>query len=230
MKKCFLISLLVLSLLLFQGCSNSKSPDDDASKVVKTFMDNLIEGNYKDAYDSYEEFDEDFNFDELKDNPMMDIMFGKLKYKVVDSEISEDTATVTLNVTHVKSTEIMKLLQQSMLEFSSQIFDGSNDIVGDGEEIVEAVIGESQGITEAIIDGTEGMAEAIMEGSQEIADNVIGQSEEAVKEIVSDVLEEQDKDIATEESKIELMLKLIDDKWVIDKESDLSTIFGMDIN
>lgn len=170
MKKCFLIGAIVLSLLLFQGCSGSKSTDNEASKVVKTFMNSLSDGNFEDAYEKYEEMDESIDFAELKDNPMIDLLLSNLKYEITDSEINEDTATVTMKVTHLSTTEILKVLQQSMLDISTQIFDESNDIAeGIVTEGLEEVMGETQEkVNDAIDDAVEEQDEELETEESEV--------------------------------------------------------------
>ncbi|GMQ58918.1 hypothetical protein AN1V17_33140 [Vallitalea sediminicola] len=178
MKKYFLVTVVVLSMLMFQGCGNSSSKDNEATKVVSAFMDNLIEGNFEKAYDNLETKVEDVSFDEMKNNPMNDLLFGQLEYKVVDSEITDDTATVKIKVTHPKLEDIVASLVSSV---DINLGDQAGDSIEKGQDMIKNALDE---VT-------------------------------------------KDKEIATEETETVIELKLVDDKWIISEDSDLTGILGI---
>ncbi|GMQ65375.1 hypothetical protein [Vallitalea maricola] len=180
MKKYFLVTVVILSVLMFQGCSKSNSSkDNEATKAVSSFMDNLVEGNFKEAYDNLETKVEDEFFDEMQTNPMNDLLFGQLKYEVVDSEIKDDTATVKIKVTHPKLDEIVASLMSSV--DISNLGDQAGDSVEKGQDMLQKALDE---VT-------------------------------------------KDKEIATEETEAVIELKLVDDKWVISEDCDLTGILGV---
>ena len=147
MKKYLLLTLVIASLLLFQGCgkSDSTSSNDGASKVVETFMNQMCELNIEDAYACINLTDEIPDFEEIGEDPILESIFAKIKYEISDSKVDGDTATVTLNVTHIKSADILETMQQAMMSLDQDMLvklleeddDASEDLMNDA--IIEKI-------------------------------------------------------------------------------------------
>ncbi|QUH31522.1 hypothetical protein [Vallitalea guaymasensis] len=157
MKKYFLVTVVILSMLMFQGCSKSSSKDNEATKAVSSFMDNLVEGNFKEAYDNLETKVEDEFFDEIQNNPMNDLLFGQLKYEVVSSEMKEDTATVKIKVTHPKLDEIVASLMSSV--DLSNLGDQAGDSIEKGQDMLQKALDEVTKDKEIATEETEAVIE-----------------------------------------------------------------------
>lgn len=157
MKKYFLVTVVILSVLMFQGCSKSSSKDNEATKAVSSFMDNLVEGNFKEAYDNLETKVEDEFFDEIQNNPMNDLLFGQLKYEVVSSEMKEDTATVKIKVTHPKLDEIVASLMSSV--DLSNLGDQAGDSIEKGQDMLQKALDEVTKDKEIATEETEAVIE-----------------------------------------------------------------------
>ncbi|MCT4545450.1 MAG: hypothetical protein N4A63_18090 [Vallitalea sp.] len=179
MKKLLLVTMVIFSLLLFQGCSKS-SDKDEPTKVVNSFLDNVIKGDFEKAYKNVDgEFEPEGS---EESQPIVDLLFGKITYEVLDSEIKDDTATVKVKVTHPKMEEIVLALQQSILEAGLNIM--STD------------------------------------------ENNKKDSEDKIKEVINDIA--KNNEFTTVDTEFEFKLKQVDNKWIIDKESNLYNIFGIE--
>lgn len=182
MKKLILVALVALSLVMLAGCGSSSSTDNEATDVVKTFLDAIKVGDFEEAFTNFETVDESMAL--MDSNPFAKELFGEITYKVIKSEISDTTATVKVKVTHPDYEEIMTAIQKEVLEYTLSLADG--DLSKMSEE----------------------------------------DSEKMLEKIMKEVSNK--KDYGTKDSEGEFKLELVDDKWIIQDDTNFSKIFGLE--
>lgn len=152
MKKYFLVTVVILSMLMFQGCSKSSSKDNEATKAVTAFMDSIIDGNFEKAYENFESANDTSS--EIKDNPMNDFIFSQIKYEVVESKVNEDTATVKIKVTHPVFQDIIKSITEYMTSENIKLLE-SHDSEEDVTKLLQDTVDEIKKDDKIAVEETE---------------------------------------------------------------------------
>lgn len=113
--KCLLLLLSLALMFSLSACSDSNFPKPEES--IKGFFEAAQKGDLKtvasyctSGADSF-----DFSGDENAEK-MAKLMFSKLKYEVLSSEVKDDTATAKLKITSIDMVPIMENMVADLFE------------------------------------------------------------------------------------------------------------------
>lgn len=133
-KKNSFISILLIIIISFVGCSSSLSPE----QTVKTYFDSMKKLDFESANKLIDDPMDDFTFEDEQEEKMAKSFLSKIHYEIISSNIADKKATVKTKIIAPNLVKIVgKMIAELMPQLFALVFSNASDIDEQSEKLVK---------------------------------------------------------------------------------------------